>query len=177
MAKKTTAKSDFSKLGHVGVVVKDINKAIEYLEKLGIGPFSAPDGKKTFSIDFKGELHGKPAKWTTTISFAKMGGTELELLEPTKGNQALKESLDKTGEGLHHMGLEVDNLEEFIQDVEGKGFKIPVRDEFSNRSEVVLRPRDAAGVVLQILQWKGGSSETIEDRIERIRNLQNRPKE
>jgi len=34
-----------------------------------------------------------------------MGGAELELLEPTKGAQALKESLDKTGEGLHHIGF------------------------------------------------------------------------
>ena len=52
---------------------------------------------------------------------------------------------------------------------------MPLRDEFSNRSEVVLRPRDEAGVVLQILQWKGGSDATIEDRIERIRLLQNQP--
>ncbi|NDG40722.1 MAG: hypothetical protein EBY28_15455 [Betaproteobacteria bacterium] len=76
---------------------------------------------------------------------------------------------------LSHMGLEVDNLEEFIQDVEGKGYKIPLRDEFSNRDEVVLRPRDAAGVVLQILQWKGGSDATVEDRIARILALQNQP--
>ena len=73
------------------------------------------------------------------------------------------------------MGLEVDNLTEFVEEVEGKGYRIPLRDEFSNRSEVVLRPRDAAGVVLQILQWKGGSDATIEDRIERIRLLQNQP--
>jgi methylmalonyl-CoA/ethylmalonyl-CoA epimerase len=121
MDKKSSLKSDFSQLGHVGVVVKDINKAISFLEKLGIGPFSAPDGNKTFSIDFKGELHGKPAKWTTTISFAKMGGTELELLEPTKGPQALKESLDKTGEGLHHIGFLTDSLEKEIENFKKNG--------------------------------------------------------
>jgi len=59
--------------------------------------------------------------------------------------------------------------------VEGKGYKIPLRDEFSNRSEVVLRPRDANGVVLQVLQWKGGSDATVEDRIDRILKLQNQP--
>jgi len=73
------------------------------------------------------------------------------------------------------MGLEVDNLNEFIEEVEGKGFKIPLRDEFSNRDEVVLRPRDAHGVVLQVLQWKGGSDATVQDRIERILNLKNQP--
>jgi methylmalonyl-CoA/ethylmalonyl-CoA epimerase len=114
-------KNNFKKLGHVGVVVKDISKAIAYFEKLGIGPFSAPDGKKTFSIDFKGELHGKPAKWKTTISFAKMGETELELLEPTEGAQALKESLDKTGEGLHHIGFLTDDLDAEIANFKQNG--------------------------------------------------------
>jgi hypothetical protein len=69
----------------------------------------------------------------------------------------------------------VDDLAEFIREVEGKGYRIPLRDEFSNRSEVVLRPRDAAGVVLQVLEWKGGSDATAEDRIERILRLQNQP--
>ncbi len=35
-------KSSFAKLHHVGVVVKDINKAIAYFESLGIGPFAGP---------------------------------------------------------------------------------------------------------------------------------------
>jgi len=124
MDKKTSGKSDFSQLGHVGVVVKDINKAIAFLEKLGIGPFDVGGGKKTFSIDFKGELHGQPAAWTTTISFARMGGTELELLEPTKGAQALKESLDRTGEGLHHIGFLTDSLEKEIENFKKNGIDI-----------------------------------------------------
>jgi len=124
MDKNVFGKSDFSKLGHVGVVVKDINKAIAFLEKLGIGPFDVGGGKKTFTIPFKGELHGKPAQWKTTISFVKMGDTELELLEPTEGNQALKESLDATGEGLHHIGYLTDSLEKEIANFKKSGIGI-----------------------------------------------------
>jgi catechol 2,3-dioxygenase-like lactoylglutathione lyase family enzyme len=125
MAKK---KSSFTKLHHVGVVVKDIKKAIKYLEVLGIGPFTAPGaapGKPpVFSINFKGELHGKPAAWTTTISFASVGGVELEILEPTKGAQALKESLDKTGEGLQHIGFLTDDLDAEIANFKKNGVGI-----------------------------------------------------
>jgi catechol 2,3-dioxygenase-like lactoylglutathione lyase family enzyme len=117
-------KKSFAKLHHVGVVVKDIDKAIAYLEKLGIGPFRGEGGKKSFSIPFKGELHGKPAAWTTTISNAKMGDVELELLEPTKGKQALKESLDKTGEGLHHIGFITDDLDAEIANLKKNGVSI-----------------------------------------------------
>jgi len=124
----TPKKSSFAKLQHVGVVVKDIKKAIAYLESLGIGPFTAPGvapGKPpVFSIPFKGELHGKPAEWTTTISFAKMGDVELEILEPTKGNQALKESLDATGEGLHHIGFLTDDLDAEITNFKKNGVNI-----------------------------------------------------
>ena len=121
MARK---KPSFPKLHHVGVVVRDINKAISYYESLGIGPFGAPGGKKTFSIDFKGELHGKPATWTTTISNARIGDVELELLEPTKGAQALKESLDATGEGMHHIGFITEDLDAEIANFKKNGVGI-----------------------------------------------------
>jgi catechol 2,3-dioxygenase-like lactoylglutathione lyase family enzyme len=111
MEKKTPGKSSFAKIHHVGVVVKDIKKAIAYFESLGIGPFGESGRPATFTVPFKGELHGKPAEWKTTISNAKLGDVELELLEPTEGAQALKESLDKTGEGLHHIGFITDNLD------------------------------------------------------------------
>ena len=124
MDKNTSGKSDFSKLGHVGVVVKDIDKAIAFLEKLGIGPFDVGGGRKKFTIPFKGELHGRPAEWKTTISFAKIGDIELELLEPTEGAQALKESLDKTGEGLHHIGYLTDSLEKEIENFKNNGIGI-----------------------------------------------------
>ncbi len=117
-------KSSFARLHHVGVVVKDINKAISYYESLGIGPFGAPGGQKTFAVSFKGELHGKPAAWTTTISNAKIGDVELELLEPTKGKQALKESLDATGEGLQHIGFITDDLDAEIANFKKNGVGI-----------------------------------------------------
>lgn len=128
MEKKSSGKSDYTKLQHVGVVVKDIKKAIAFLEKMGIGPFTVPGAKPgsppVFTIPFKGELHGKPAAWKTTISFAKMGDVELELLEPTEGPQALKESLDKTGEGLHHLGFMTDDLDKEIANFKKNGIGI-----------------------------------------------------
>ena len=109
---------------HVGVVVKDIEKAIAHLEALGFGPFKFDDEHKVFAIDFKGELHGKPAEWTTKISNAKMGPVELELLEPAVGDQALKETLDAQGEGLHHIGWLTSDLKGEIERAEARGAKV-----------------------------------------------------
>lgn len=109
---------------HVGVVVKDIDKAIAHLESLGFGPFQFDDEHKVFALDFKGELHGRPAEWTTKISNAKMGDVELELLEPSAGDQALKETLEAQGEGLHHIGWLTTDLQGDIERATARGAKV-----------------------------------------------------
>jgi methylmalonyl-CoA/ethylmalonyl-CoA epimerase len=109
---------------HVGVVVRDIDKAIAHLEALGFGPFKFDDDHQVFAINFKGELHGKPAEWTTKISNALMGDVELELLEPYEGDQALKETLDAQGEGLHHIGWLTTDLQGDIERAEARGAKV-----------------------------------------------------
>jgi methylmalonyl-CoA/ethylmalonyl-CoA epimerase len=114
----------YTRLHHIGLVVKDIDRAIAYMESIGIGPFMARDGIKKFTVLFKGELHGKPAEWKTTISNAQLGDVQLELLEPTTGAQALQESLDATGEGLHHIGFLVRDLDSAIEHGKNNGLKI-----------------------------------------------------
>jgi len=152
--------ASIKRIDHVAIAVRDADQATQqYVNLLN-------------AVHIRTEiLHEKAG--TVKVSYMQIGENVLSLVESLEPDGFINQHIAKHGEGLHHMGLEVDNLNEFIQEVEGKGFKIPLRDEFSNRSEVVLRPRDAAGVVLQILQWKGGSDATIEDRIDRIRKLQN----
>ena len=142
-------KNNFGKLQHVGVVVKDIKKAIAYLESLGIGPFEGPMGQKFFTIPFKGELHGKPAEWKTTISNAKMGDVELEILEPTEGPQALRESLDKTGEGLHHIGFITDNLDREKANFKKNGIGIWTTGRASGGAFIYSDPSPVGGIAIE----------------------------
>jgi methylmalonyl-CoA/ethylmalonyl-CoA epimerase len=107
------------------------------------------------------------------VAYLRIGENVLSLVQSLEPGGFIEKHIERHGEGLHHMGLEVDDLAGFVRDLEGKGYRIPLRDEFSNRSEVVLSPRDASGVVLQVLQWKDGGDATPEERIERILRLQN----
>ncbi len=95
----------FGRLHHVGLVVRDIDQAIAHFEALGFGPFRINDALRVLAIDFAGELHGKPAEWQTKVSNGRFGDVEFELLEPSRGAQALRESLNAEGEGLHHLGF------------------------------------------------------------------------
>jgi catechol 2,3-dioxygenase-like lactoylglutathione lyase family enzyme len=148
MDKKTPRKS-YGKLHHVGVVVKDIKKAVTYLESLGIGPFGEPGRPATFTIPFKGELHGKAAEWKTTISNARLGDVELELLEPAEGAQALKESLDKTGEGLHHIGFITDNLDSEIANFKKNGIGIWTKGRAAGGPFIYSDPSPIGGIAIE----------------------------
>lgn len=112
------------RLHHVGVVVKDLEAAVAQMEALGFGPFMFDEEHRTFTINFKGELHGEQAEWATKISNARMGEVELELLEPVAGNQALKETLDAQGEGLHHIGWLTTDLQGDMERAKSAGAKI-----------------------------------------------------
>ncbi len=122
----STAETSFrnTRPHHVGVVVRDISKAIAHLEALGFGPFMFDEEHKTFAIHFKGELHGEPAEWVTTISNGQMGDVQLELLEPTEGAQALKETLDAQGEGLHHIGWLSSDVRGEMERAKARGAKV-----------------------------------------------------
>ena len=154
--------ASIKRIDHVAIAVKDVEQAVaQYVGLLN-------------AVHIRTETLREKAG-VVKVAYMQIGENVLSLVQSMELDGFINQHIAKHGEGLHHMGLEVDDLAEFVAQVEGRGYKIPLRDEFSNRSEVVLRPRDANGVVLQILQWKGGSDASIEDRIERIRNLQNQP--
>ena len=150
------------RIDHVAIAVKDADEATQKFVKL------------LNAIHIRTEVLQEKAG-PTKVSYVQLGENILSLIQAMEEDGFVNKHIAKHGEGLHHMGLEVDNLDEFVKEAEAKGFTIPLKDEFSNRKEVVLRPRDSAGVVLQVLQWKGGSDKTIEDRVQRILTLQNVP--
>jgi len=156
--------ASIKRIDHVAIAVRDADQATrQFVDLLN-------------AVPIRSEILREKAG-TVRVSYLQIGENVLALAQSMEADGFINQHIAKHGEGLHHMGLEVDDLEEFIKEVESKGFRIPLRDEFTNRSEVVLRPKDAAGVVLQIVEWKGGSEVSVEERIERIRNLRNLPEE
>jgi catechol 2,3-dioxygenase-like lactoylglutathione lyase family enzyme len=57
---------------------------------------------------------GKPADFVADISFSYAGDTQLELLAPVRGESIYTEFLDRAGPGLHHVCIEVDDVEKAI---------------------------------------------------------------
>ena len=88
---------------------------------------------------------------THTISNADMGGVELELLEPTEGAQALQESLDAAGEGLHHIGVIVEDMDEALEQQTKAGAKVWTRSRMpGQRNFAYLEGTDIGNIVVEL---------------------------
>ena len=134
---------------HVGVIVKDMDKTIACLESIGIGPFGLMGDQKWVDIPFKGELHGKPAEWKVKISSAKVGNTEIELLQPSGGESALQEFLDEHGEGVHHIAYLSDDVRGDMDKMLAQGAELLTCANLDTRGFAYFKTGEG-GVVIEI---------------------------
>ena len=99
MKENRMSKKHISKLTHVCLVVRDLEKAIEHLSSLGMGPFEQSHA----AIPTKEKLfRDKPANYSVKASTGKMGDLTLEVIQPVQGESPHTEFLDSKGEGIAH---------------------------------------------------------------------------
>jgi methylmalonyl-CoA/ethylmalonyl-CoA epimerase len=104
-----------------------------------------------------------------TVAYLKLGNTIIVLDQATDPDGFIAKFIDRRGEGLHHLGLEVDDLDGFKEELQQKGIKIPHEEEPGGvRREILLSPKDLCGVVCQVIDWKDKEAETDEDRVNRL---------
>ena len=130
------------RIDHVAIVVRDIEQAlIFYRDTLGITP---------------GEIKEVPSE-QVRIAFLPLGGpagSVIELIEPTTPDSSLAKFIDKRGEGLHHICLEVENIETALAEMQEKG--APVLDKqpriAAEGRAIFLHPKGTNGVLLELLE-------------------------
>jgi methylmalonyl-CoA/ethylmalonyl-CoA epimerase len=66
---------------------------------------------------------GKESPLRLRIGRTQWGSMDLELVQPLDGKSIHQDFLDAHGEGLHHLGIDVDNYDEVVQKMTGAGFK------------------------------------------------------
>ena len=117
--------SPFSKLRHIAIVVKDIERVVQFYSSLGIGPFITPPKRVHHSEAYVARtFRGKPMGVVDLIvRETKIGPIVLQLVQPVAGECIEKEFLDKRGEGVQHLGFLVDDIDK----QEGKAVKLGLR--------------------------------------------------
>lgn len=142
------------RIDHVAIAVRDLETAIETFEKLLGAKLVA---KRT----------GRMSGALTAVAYLKFGESIIALDAAVEPEGFIAKFIVKRGEGLHHVGLEVDDLDGLVADLEARGVRIPQKAlRGKDRREIVLSPRDAHGVTFQVIEWADGD-QPLEKRIER----------
>lgn len=140
----------FSTLHHIAIVVKDIERTVNYFESLGIGPFQAyPPMHDYTEVD----VPDKEAFYNLTIKQVRLGSVVLQLIQPSDRKTIYKDFLDEKGEGVFHLGFVVENVDREESKLRGKGLKVLSRGRRADGTGFTyFDTADNAGVVLLIRQ-------------------------
>ncbi len=108
MAQQPRQAVKLPKVSQLGYVVADIEKACRYYEStLGIGPFRSP-----FEVDMSGAVFkGQPIQTRIRVAFVQSWDVQIELIQPVEGQNPYTEYLAKHGDGIHHLGFTVTDME------------------------------------------------------------------
>jgi len=128
------------KINHVGLVVKNIEEALGlYVNTWGFKPSKVltakEDGIKTVMVS--------------------LGEITLELMEPIDPQGGVQKFLDTRGEGIHHISLEVDDINKERSSLESKGIRLIEKKPryFEGALVSFVHPKSTRGVLIELLQW------------------------
>ncbi|MCA9896270.1 MAG: methylmalonyl-CoA epimerase [Anaerolineae bacterium] len=128
------------KINHLAVVVHSVEDALLFWrDALGL------------SFDGIEEVPEEAVK----VGFLDANGVHIELLEPTTDDSGVAKYLDKRGPGMHHLCLEVDDLEQAMASLKAKGMQLiyeepRVRD--NGRRYTFVHPKSTGGVMIELYE-------------------------
>ena len=126
-------------INHTAIVVKDINDSISFYEDL-FGVSSGP----VEDIEDQG----------VKACLIKIGGTQLEIIQPVQADTGVAKFLENRGEGLHHIGLEVENIENALEILKSREVQLIDQKPRHGLSGTIafLHPRATKGVLIELVQ-------------------------
>ena len=127
-------------INHVAVVVADMEKALAFWrDALGM------------------ELHGLrdvPAE-KSQVAFLPLPGSEVELVQPTTDDSGIAKYLAKHGPGMHHICLEVDDIEGMMSQLKSKGVRLTSSGPLTaadGKKYAFIHPESTSGVLVELYQ-------------------------
>lgn len=128
------------KIDHIGIVVQDIETALKvYRDALGL---------ELTKTEFVPEQAVK-------IAFLPTGESEIELVQPTTDDSGIARYLAKRGEGIHHICLEVDDIEAALAQMAAQGMQLideTPRMGSGGQKYAFVHPKSAHGVLVELYQ-------------------------
>ena len=127
-------------LNHVAIVVPQVAEALTFW-------------RDTLGLNFSYQTEVPEQK--VTVAFLPVGGSEVELLEPTDPDSGVGRYLAKHGSGIHHLCFEVDDIRQTLQLLKAKGVRLideTPKNGPGGRQIAFVHPVSTGGVLVELYQ-------------------------
>ena len=130
---------DVNYVDHIGIAVKDIRSALDFLKS----NFGIPDAE-VVEMDDEG----------VRACMVEVGQTRLELLEPLSPESTVGRFIERRGEGLHHIALNVDDIGGKLTILAGNGLSLIDNTPRHGLSGTIgfVHPRSVFGVLTELVE-------------------------
>ncbi|MHA1835113.1 MAG: methylmalonyl-CoA epimerase [Candidatus Baldrarchaeia archaeon] len=125
-------------IDHVGIAVKNLKETLRFFEEV---------------------LDLKPAKEVENqrmrFAFIPVGEGEIELIEPIDPRLSIATFIEEKGEGIHHIALQVDGIEQVLEELKKKGVKLideKPRVGAHGVKIAFIDPESAKGILIELCE-------------------------
>ncbi|MCK4443151.1 MAG: methylmalonyl-CoA epimerase [Thermoplasmata archaeon] len=129
----------YKKIHHIGIAVRNLDEALgRYRDQLGF----QFEGRETVESE------------NVEVAIFLIGESRIELLQSTEPGSVISKFIEKRGEGIHHISMEVDDIDESLEELKNAG--APVIDEqprigAGGHRVAFVHPKGTSGVLLELI--------------------------
>lgn len=128
------------KINHLGIATKGIDEALGFwADALGL------ENVHTEIVEDQ----------KVRVAMLPLGESRIELLEPTSDDSPISKFLEKRGGGIHHIAVEVEDIEASLSKLKEKGMRLideSPRTGAEGCLVAFVHPASANGVLLELVQ-------------------------
>jgi methylmalonyl-CoA epimerase len=128
------------KIDHIGIAVKSLAEAVKVYEQ---------------AVGLKLAGYDQVDEQGVRVAMLNIGESRIELLEPTGPDSPIEKFMTKRGEGIHHIAVRVDNIEEALARLKAAGVRLidetPKRGAHNMRV-AFIHPASTHGVLMELVE-------------------------
>lgn len=129
-----------TRIAHLGIAVKELEPV-----------------KKLYGehLNLEGHHEEVVESQKVKVSFFKVGETNIELLEATSPDSPIAKFLEKSGEGIHHIAFEVEDIDAAVEELKAAGIRMideKPREGAHGARIAFIHPKATHGVLIELCQ-------------------------
>lgn len=127
-----------TKINHLGIAVHDLEAAATIYRALGLNVEKIVDVPEQ----------------QVRVAFIPLGESTLELVQPTSPDSTITRFLEKSGEGLHHLAIEVEDIEDSLKELKAQEIQLINETPRHGAEGLVafLHPKSTGRVLIELVQ-------------------------